>query len=236
MTGSVDHHLPEDIRLAHLPFRQRGEPAAARAADRAGARCGAFGHPTRPRTHRRRGLARLRRAAARTVHTAGPNPRLPHQHSRTRDGPAVSYRYRRPRRTCRDSPGTHEFRTHPLPRRGRDQLVIDQYGGFAGVLTIKDIAEELVGDIADEHDPESRQDRGSGRRLVDRRRSAPGRGEATAGSGTAARRLRDPRRFGDHPLRGASSGRRHRRDRSRTRWRGTDLAPPPSPTPTCRSV
>lgn len=51
--------------------------------------------------------------------------------------------------------------TLPLPavldrlRKGHRQMacVVDEYGGFAGVITLEDIAEELVGPIRDEDDP-----------------------------------------------------------------------------------
>lgn len=84
------------------------------------------------------GLVHLRRAVA-----------VPYE--RRTDVPAAALMDDAPRvpETVRLGPLLVELREHGMQMA----VVVDEYGGTSGVVTLEDVIEELVGEVADEHDP-----------------------------------------------------------------------------------
>ncbi len=83
------------------------------------------------------GLVHLRRAVA-----------VPHE--RRGEVPAAALMIEAPRvpETVHLGPLLVELRDHGMQMA----VVVDEYGGTSGVVTLEDVVEELVGDVADEHD------------------------------------------------------------------------------------
>ncbi|HEY2299666.1 MAG TPA: hemolysin family protein [Jatrophihabitans sp.] len=73
------------------------------------------------------------------------------QNGQERSGPRVEELMRPPSFVPESKP-VDELLRDMQAQRIHIAIVVDEYGGFAGLVTIEDILEEIVGEIADEHD------------------------------------------------------------------------------------
>jgi CBS domain containing-hemolysin-like protein len=77
-----------------------------------------------------------------------------HDHPDAEDGEKLATVMRSPASFVPDSKPVDELLRQMQAQRIHLAIVIDEYGGTAGLVTIEDILEEIVGEIADEYDNE----------------------------------------------------------------------------------
>ena len=65
---------------------------------------------------------------------------------------SISSRSRKSRGSCPIAPTSKDQLNAFLRRKQHFAVVVDEYGEVQGIVTLEDILEEIVGDIADEHD------------------------------------------------------------------------------------
>ena len=98
-------------------------------------------HPRRGRGHRRHHRHRLRQ---------GPGARR----AGGQGGPAGARVRTRPAKFVPESKDVSDLLREMQEEKFHMAIVVDEYGGTAGLITLEDLLEELVGDIVDEFDVE----------------------------------------------------------------------------------
>ena len=77
----------------------------------------------------------------------------------------------RPAHFVPETKGVADLLREMQQQRFHMAIVIDEYGGTAGLVTLEDIIEELLGEIVDEFDVEDADDRAAARRRLPRQRA-----------------------------------------------------------------
>ncbi len=75
-----------------------------------------------------------------------------HLHGGAADGPATCAQTMRPATFVPETKRVHDLMREMQVTKSHLAVAVDEYGGVAGLVTLEDIIEELVGEIADEYD------------------------------------------------------------------------------------
>ena len=121
-----------------------------------------------------------------------------------------------------DSKPVDELLREMQAKRKHVAVVVDEYGGTAGLVTIEDVLEEIVGEITDEYDEARVEVERPGQRRDAGQLPLPGRrpGDAVRGADRGRRRRHRRRPDGQVPRPGPDPGLHRRGARAPSRGRG----------------